>query len=250
MSVVPQQVADGVFLVETDLVNWVLLVDGTDVTLVDSGYPGQRALVEASLRSLGRSPSDLAAVLVTHAHVDHLGGAQGLRDDHGVDVFVSPEELAHARRESHHSATPADVARNVWRPGMVRWLARASRVGVTSKEGLRDPQPLPGTGGALDLPGRPVPVVTPGHTPGHTVLHLPEVGGLITGDALVTAHPVSRVRGPQLLPAFYDDDRARTVTALDRIASLPAETLLPGHGPVHHGPSDEAAANARERLSR
>ena len=46
MSVSPRQVADGGFVVETDLVNWVLLVDGSDVTLIDSGYPGQRALVE------------------------------------------------------------------------------------------------------------------------------------------------------------------------------------------------------------
>lgn len=248
MSVSPRQVADGVFVVETDLVNWVLLVDGSDVTLIDSGYPGQRALVEGSLRALGRHPADLSAVLITHAHVDHLGGAQGLHDEYGIDVFVTVEELAHARRESHHSATPADVARNLWRPGMLRWLARASRVGVTSKEGLRDPRALPAAAGPLDLPGRPVPVVTPGHTPGHTVFHLPEVGVLVTGDTLVTGHPVSPVRGPQLLPAFYDDDRARTVAALDRIASLPADTLLKGHGPVHHGPSDQAAATARARL--
>lgn len=245
----PVEVASGVFFVHTPLVNWVLLLDGDQVTLVDTGYPGQRDLLEESLRDLGRTPADVVAVLVTHAHVDHLGSAEHLRTAYGVPVHLHQHELAHARREEHHAATPADVVRNLWRPGVLPWMAAALKVGVTSKDGVRQPTAFPRDDTALDLPGAPVPVLTAGHTPGHTVFHLPERGVLISGDALVTGHPTSRVAGPQLLVPWFDDDRARTVAALDLIGGLEGDVLLPGHGDVHHGSVAGAARQARERAT-
>ena len=44
-------------------VAWVLVVDGGDVTLVDTGYPGDRDRVITSLAKVGRSPADVAAVV-------------------------------------------------------------------------------------------------------------------------------------------------------------------------------------------
>jgi glyoxylase-like metal-dependent hydrolase (beta-lactamase superfamily II) len=78
-------------------------------------------------------------------------------------------------------------------------------------------------------------VHTPGHTDGHCAYHLPEAGVLITGDALVCAHPTSRTRGPQLLPRMFHHDWAAAVAALDVLGKADADVLLPGHGPVHHG---------------
>lgn len=242
----PLEVASGVFFVHTRLVNWVLLTEGDAVTLVDTGYPGQGALLEQSLAAVGRTPRDLAAILLTHAHVDHLGSAERLSEQYGVPAYVHEAELAHARRDAHHAATPADVLRNVWRPGVAGWLARALRVGVTSEQGITAPAAFPGEG-PLDLPGRPVPVHTPGHTPGHAVIHLPDRGVVVSGDALVTGHPTSRVVGPQLLVPWFDDDREATVAALDVIGGLEADVLLPGHGEPHHGSVAVAAERARER---
>jgi len=107
------------------------------------------------------------------------------------------------------------------------------------------PQAFPGEG-ALDLPGRPVPVHTPGHTAGHCAFHLPEAGVVISGDVLVSGHPTSRIRGPQLLNAMFDSERETTRASLARIEELAADVLLPGHGPVHHGPVREAVQRARE----
>jgi glyoxylase-like metal-dependent hydrolase (beta-lactamase superfamily II) len=103
--------------------------------------------------------------------------------------------------------------------------------------------------GPLDLPGRPVPVHTPGHTAGHSVFHLPDSGVLISGDALVSGHPTSRIRGPQLLPAMFDRERDGALASLARIEALAADVLLPGHGPVHRGPVREAAQRAQELAS-
>jgi glyoxylase-like metal-dependent hydrolase (beta-lactamase superfamily II) len=101
--------------------------------------------------------------------------------------------------------------------------------------------------GPLDLPGRPVPVHTPGHTQGHVVFHLPDAGVVVSGDALVSGHPTSRIEGPQLLPDMFHHERAQALASLDILEGLDAEVLLPGHGPVHRGPVREAARRARER---
>jgi glyoxylase-like metal-dependent hydrolase (beta-lactamase superfamily II) len=79
------------------------------------------------------------------------------------------------------------------------------------------------------------------------VFHLPKTGIVISGDALVSGHATSRVTGPQLLPAMFHHERARALASLDIVEDLEADILLPGHGPVHHGPLAKAARLARER---
>lgn len=46
---------------------------------------------------------------------------------------------------------------------------------------------------------------------------------------------------------MFHRERARAVASLDLLEKLPADVLLPGHGPVHHGSVREAAQQARER---
>ena len=106
---------------------------------------------------------------------------------------------------------------------------------------------MSGDGEPLDLPGRPVPVHTPGHTGGHSAFHLPHVGAVVSGDALVTGHPVSRVRGPQMLTDMFHHERARAVRSLGVLAELDGDLLLPGHGRLHRGAVRDAALLARER---
>ena len=69
------EVADGVYAVTASHTNFVILTEGEAATLVDTGYPGDRQLLEESLRSIGRSLADVEAVLLTHGHVDHIGSA-------------------------------------------------------------------------------------------------------------------------------------------------------------------------------
>lgn len=236
------EVAHGVHIVHTDVVNWVLLTDGTAVTLVDTGYPGQRGQVEASLRAIGRTTSDLVAVLLTHAHIDHLGSAEAISHALAIPVYCHELELAHARRDELHQATPVDVAVNAWRPGVLGWSRKIVGLGAMQEGAVNNPAPFLSTS-ALDLPGRPVPVLTGGHTPGHTVFHLPEAGVVLSGDALITGHLVSRTVGPQPIPAFFDHDRDGALRGLAAIAELDGDVIVPGHGEAWHG----SVRNAVER---
>ncbi|MEV7068164.1 MBL fold metallo-hydrolase [Streptomyces collinus] len=241
-----QQVADGTYLVHGSNTNWVILTEADAVTLVDTGYPGDREQVLASLAQVGSSPEAVAAVLITHAHNDHLGSAEYLRATYGTPVYLHEAEVPHARREFLHQVSVGTVLRNGWRPGVLPWAVHALRSGGTTPVPVTAPQAFP-TAGALDLPGRPVPVHTPGHTDGHCAYHLPGTGVVISGDALVSGHPTSRVEGPQLLPDMFHHERPRALASLDVLAELEGGLLLPGHGPVLRGPVRDAALRARER---
>ncbi|MFE1326930.1 MBL fold metallo-hydrolase [Streptomyces sp. NPDC058735] len=225
--------------------NWVILTEGDAVTLVDTGYPGDRARLLASLAQVGSSPEAVAAVLVTHAHNDHLGSAEYLRAAHGTPVYLHQAEVPHARRDFPHQVSVGTVLRNAWRSGVLPWAVHALRSGGTAHVPVTVPEAFPAPG-ALDLPGRPVPVRTPGHTDGHCAYHLPGAGVVISGDALVSGHPTARTGGPQLLPDLVHHERPRAVACLDVLAELDGDLLLPGHGPVHRGPVRDAAHRARE----
>ncbi|MZD59092.1 MBL fold metallo-hydrolase [Streptomyces sp. SID5606] len=241
-----RQVADGTYLVHGSHTNWVILADGDAVTLVDTGYPGDRRQLLDSLAAVGSSPEAVAAVLITHAHNDHLGSAEYLRAAHGTPVLLHEAEVPHARRDFLQQVSVGTILRNAWRPGVLPWTVHVLRSGGTERHPVAAPAPFPAPG-ALDLPGRPVPVHTPGHTDGHCVFHLPGAGVVVSGDALVSGHAISRIDGPQLLPDLFHHDRARAVDSLDVIAGLDGDLLLPGHGPLHRGPVKDAAERARER---
>ncbi|ANH90144.1 MBL fold metallo-hydrolase [Streptomyces sp. SAT1] len=240
-----REVADGTYLVHGTHTNWVILTEGDAATLIDTGYPADRELVLDSLEAVGSSPQAVAAVLITHAHNDHLGSAEYLRTTYGTPVQLHEAEVPHARREFLHQVSVGTVLRNGWRLGVLPWAVHSLRAGGTAHLPVAAPEPFPAAG-PLDLPGRPVPVHTPGHTRGHTVFHLPEAGVLVSGDALVSGHPISRISGPQLLPDMFHHERAQALASLAILESLDADVLLPGHGPVHRGPVEAAARRARD----
>ena len=242
------EASDGVYAVESSAVNWTLIVEGDALTLVDAGYPGDHDEVLASIAEIGRRPSDLEAVLVTHAHIDHIGSLPRLLEEHPVPVLLSPIEARHARREYLEQAGTADVVRNLWRPRVLPWALHLMRKGATTDRGVpeaTDFGPRAGTGDTIDVPGRPVPVATPGHTSGHTCYVVPRARVLLTGDALVTGHPLSSTTGPQELLGFFHHDRDILGASLDVIAGVDADVIIPGHGPVYRGSPREAVAELR-----
>ncbi|MGD0255563.1 MAG: MBL fold metallo-hydrolase [Acidimicrobiales bacterium] len=111
---------------------------------------------------------------------------------------------------------------------------------------LPEARPFP-RDGALDLPGRPLPFSTPGHTSGHSCYHLPDAGPITTGDVLLSAHPTSGTSGPQLLMPLFDYDEAGTVASLDSLERREANTVLPCYGPLLRTPPRGVVAFERER---
>jgi glyoxylase-like metal-dependent hydrolase (beta-lactamase superfamily II) len=238
MDVVVTEVAPGVHHARAKHVGWILVTEGATVTLVDSGYPRDRDRLFRSLELVKRRPSEVAAVVLTHGHPDHLGGAEHLREVYGVPVLGHQEEVPNASGTRVEQASERDVLRQAWRPSVLRWSLDIMRLGATRVQRVRELQEFGEE--TLDVPGRPVAVHTPGHTTGHCALHLPDRGVLLVGDAMMTEHAVCRDSGPQLLPAFFNTDDGLARRSLDRLRPLRADVVVPGHGPAFRGTPERA----------
>ncbi|MGE5289559.1 MAG: MBL fold metallo-hydrolase [Micromonosporaceae bacterium] len=244
MAQVMDQAAAGVWLVTGTDTNWVLVADGDEVTLVDAGFPRDLPRVLSSLERIGRAPGDVTAIVLTHAHPDHIGATERLRRDRGIPVRLLDAEAAHARGEIIEQVSELQILRAAWRPRVLLWALRILRAGGARVERLTHVEPFQAGTGPLGVPGRLVPVPTPGHTSGHCAFHLPERGVLIAGDALMTAHPAGRTTGPQLLPRMFNHDEAAALASLQALAGLSADVVLTGHGPAYRGSPASAVHRA------
>lgn len=230
-------VADRIHFVEGPAVNWTILYEAGEFTLVDAGYPGDAELIIASINDVGLTMQQMTAIVVTHAHVDHIGAIPTLLQRKDVPVMLSAQEVRHAKREYLEQATPQQVAARSWRPRTLKWSTHVLKSGGT--QDIRIPSAIAFEADKpIDVPGRPMPVVSPGHTSGHTCYHLPEHRAVITGDALITGHPTSKTRGPQMIGNFFSHDAAQNAASVRELAQLKAtDTILPGHGPLWRGGS-------------
>jgi glyoxylase-like metal-dependent hydrolase (beta-lactamase superfamily II) len=99
-------------------------------------------------------------------------------------------------------------------------------------------------GQVLALPGSPVVVHIPGHTPGSVAFHVPTVDAVFVGDAMTTGHVLTGVVGPQPAPFTLDPEQA--LASLNRLEGLGAAWVLPGHGAPWEGGIAEAVRLIRE----
>src|SRR5919201_4229547 len=222
----PTLVAEGVVRLGTELVNWYLLEEDGRVTVVDCGSPAYRSQLEPGLASLGRAAADVAAVVLTHAHDDHLGFAETLRSELGVPVFVHCDDEQRARtrkatKKNERSVVPYLRHGHAW-----KLIAHLSSGGF--------PKPLADVrvfedGETLDVPGHPRVVHTPGHTSGHVSFWVESRRALFVGDLLCSRNPLTGARDPQLMPGAFNLSSATILDSLTRIEQLDAATMLFGH---------------------
>ncbi len=234
-------VTERIHVAHTPLVNWTLVSDDAGVMLIDAGYPGDRDDVLASLKHLGYEPADVTAILLTHAHIDHLGTAIWFTKTHNTPVYCHSVEVGHAKREYLEQVSPVALLGHLWKPRWLRWSVEVAGKGGLVRDGIPTTRALTPEI-AASLPGRPQALPTPGHTRGHCSYLVD--GILVTGDALVTGHPLSTTHGPQLLPAIANHDQAQCVRSLSVLATAGTETLIPGHGDIWMGPIAEAVQRA------
>ncbi len=227
-------VAPGVHRIEDGYVNWYLLEDGADLTIVDCGMTRSWPSLLAALTQLGRSQSHVKAVVLTHAHFDHVGIAERLRHEWDLPVFVHEldSKLAtHPLNYDHETST----LRYAWRPSTMKVLTSFMAWGMLSTPPLSAVTTYQDND-ELNVPGHPKIVFTPGHTYGHCSLYLPDRNTLIAGDAIVETDPYTQKPGPRMVCRAATANVEQNRHSLDRLVELSAATVLTGHGrPITDG---------------
>jgi glyoxylase-like metal-dependent hydrolase (beta-lactamase superfamily II) len=234
----------GVYFVEGPASNWVVVHDETGFMIIDSGYPSDRPLVLESIRHLGLRPADARAMLITHGHVDHTGSAAYFSETYGTPILCAPEELAHVQGREKHQVTFGQVAVRAWRPRVFRWMAHVIKAGALKAKPATEARAWSAET-LKKLPGKPEAVLLPGHTPGNVAILFPEAGAIAVGDSFVSGHPLSRVRGPQMLHPMFHSDPVKALAATHRLDGIDASVVMPGHGAVLPMPLADALAALR-----
>lgn len=238
------RITDGVHQLTHGGVNCYLLEQAGRITVVDAALPRTWAPLMRALAAIGRRPEDIAALVLTHAHFDHVGFARRMRDELGVPVLAHPAErhlAAHPYDYAHErSRLPYPLLHPAALPTLAS-MARAGALGVKGVDHVMDLVP----GERLDVPGHPTVLFVPGHTYGHCALHLFDREVVLTGDALVTLDPYTGRRGPRIVAGAATADSATNLRSLDAIAATSARYVLPGHGDRWNHGAEEAVAIAR-----
>lgn len=239
-----QEVAPGIFRLGNELFNWYLIKDGSRFTLLDSGLPGFYTQLIAVLQALNSSVANIEAVLLTHAHLDHVGLAERIRRESGAVIYLHKGDRNMARRGGAQ-IPPAGLLVNVWRRYPFRILTSAVWHNVFFGPGIRQFTPVQ-DGDQLDVPGKPTAIFTPGHTAGSVSFWLPERQAFFAGDALVTIDMLSGKNSqPQITPRNVGTNRQQTLKSLDKLEGLGTATLLTGHGDPWQGEMSTAVNLAR-----
>lgn len=224
-----RDVAPGIHRLEHAYVNCYLIEEAGAVTLVDAAFPSTWPHLLSALSEIGRSLSDVSALVLTHAHFDHLGFAARAVRERGMPVYVHPADRELAAHPYRYSRERTPFLYPLKYPRSTRVLSAMAAAGALTVKGVSDVRDLP-TSGVLDVPGKPTVVVTPGHTRGHCALHFPDRDALITGDALVTLDPYKGARGAQIIAGAATANSQQAMESLVPLAETGAMIVLPGHG--------------------
>lgn len=232
-------------------VNVYLVDTGGGFLLVDTGVASEeaRAALEAAVADLGITFRDIHTILVTHFHADHAGLAPWVRQLADAPIVMSRGDAAVLER-FFASGFPAESAAFFEAHGAPRAFGAIGHGMSPVLHRLMAPfapDRMADTGEAV-VTGRPaLGLLTPGHTPGHLAVWLPEEGTLFAGD-----HVLPHITPNIGLYGFGDPNPLGSYLAsLERVRRAAPRLILPAHGAVLEEPQariDEIVEHHRRRL--
>lgn len=188
----------------------VVLIIEEELTLIDTGLQGSSPQIIDFIRQLGRSPGEISLIILTHNHVDHVGGLAELKGATSARVAIHQTDIG--ERGNRPSARAEDIDIRL--------------------EGSEVLKPL----GGLEV------INTPGHTRGSISLFSPRNRLLIVGDALRNGR-----KALHLPSQMAGSDLRQAAESVKRLAELDFGILCLGHGlPV----ADDVPGKIRRLIER
>lgn len=191
----------------------IILIVEEKLTLIDTGLRGSSSKIVGFIHSLGRSVEEISLIIITHNHLDHVGGLPELRNLTTAKIAIHKADISEGELPC-----PGVVQKllhippfSIFRPLV---YAKPSEVDI-QLEGEKILSPL----GGLKV------IHTPGHTPGSISLFSPQNKLLIMGDALNNCF-----KNIRLQPRLVSNDLPRAIDSIKRIAQLDFDIICFGHG--------------------
>jgi len=192
--------------------NAFLIENNKDLFLIDTGMPGDEKYILEAIHSLiGRK---LRLIFITHAHLDHFGGAAIIKAQTGAPVGIHREDanaFANGDTKLGHARGKGKIIK-----GLLPLFQALYPPQTTIADFLYDDGDLIGNFG---INARII--HTPGHTPGSASLLLDEY--LFVGDLLSST-------GEPHYQRYYATNWEQIPQSLIKIEALHAKTIYPGHG--------------------
>jgi hydroxyacylglutathione hydrolase len=160
--------------------------------------------IDDILALIAKHKLQVKQIVITHAHIDHVGGAMKLRAATGAPILLNQNDYALLKMLDLQAA----------------WIGMRSPGKVDIDQSLKQSDTV--NAGSLTAQV----LHTPGHTEGSICLYFPAESKLIAGDTLF-AGSIGRTD----LPGGSYEKILRSIH--DRVLALPDETIVvPGHGPL------------------
>jgi hydroxyacylglutathione hydrolase len=198
---IPDMGFSNAYLVETDQQRLVL---------IDTGTPGKDAKVLAYLNRIGRKPSDISYIILTHADADHSGSAAELRRLTGAKLTIGELDAPRISGEKSLKEASGFGALMI---GLFGAFTKVERVKPDMV--LKDGETI----GPLTI------VYTPGHTDGSISVYKPDEA-IFVGDLLRTDGSGNL----KLAMASMSRDMTEVRRSVEKLSKLEFSMLLPGHG--------------------
>jgi len=201
------KIVDGVYQVDGVNCNVYLIEEPDGLTLIDSGLPRSDKKILKYIEELGHKHADLKTIVITHFHIDHVGGLKKVKDATGAKVAV-------------HLADANIVAGKEPAPKPKNLVFRA--LGSVFKASAVEPDLLLNDG---DRVAELLVIHVPGHSEGSIALLDEKRKVLFAGDAARFVD--GKLQGP---PEQYTLDMAKAKESIKKLATFNFEVMLSGHG--------------------
>ncbi len=198
--------------------NSYIIIDSNGITIVDTGMPKSHRKILNYIDSIGYKPEDVKQIVLTHAHIDHVGSALKLKQMTKAKVMIHEEDAQYVTGEKQFEVN---------RGFLMKMFSSFMKFETFSPDiKLKE----------NDKIGDFLVIHVPGHTPGSIALYNEKNGVIFVGDLLMFMD--GDVYGP---PEEYTLDMDLAKKSIEKILNYDFKIMLSGHG-------DPLKENAREKV--